>query len=132
VDDLFALVEHSLVEATADDGGEPRFGLLETLREHALERLEASGEAHAVRRRHAEAFLRLAEEAEPFLVSAERVPTSGTNPIFPKPGTINACSAAIAISQDSANAKPTPAAGPLSAAMNALSVCPISRTMAPN
>jgi hypothetical protein len=65
-------------------------------------------------------------------VSAQLVPTSGTRPSRPNAGTITASSAAIAMSQVSANASPTPAAGPLSAAMKALSVRPISRTMAPN
>src|SRR5262249_39322181 len=41
--------------------------LLETLREYALERLEASGEEGALRRRHAVYFMALAEEAEPEL-----------------------------------------------------------------
>jgi predicted ATPase/transcriptional regulator with XRE-family HTH domain len=72
--DLLALAEHSLVQPTAADAAEPRFGLLETVREHALERLEASGEGAGVRLRHARACLRLAEEAEPHLVSAGRGP----------------------------------------------------------
>jgi predicted ATPase/transcriptional regulator with XRE-family HTH domain len=74
VADLMALVEHSLVQPRMNAEGEPRFGLLETLREHALERLESSGEAVAVRRRHALAFMRIAEEAEPHLVYADRDP----------------------------------------------------------
>ncbi|MBV9324038.1 MAG: XRE family transcriptional regulator [Chloroflexi bacterium] len=74
VTDLFALIEHSLVQPNAAASGEPRFGLLETLREHALEQLEASGEAPSVRLRHAQAFLRLAEEVEPHLVSSNRAP----------------------------------------------------------
>jgi tetratricopeptide (TPR) repeat protein len=73
LNDLFVLVEHSLVQPIADASGEPRFGLLETLREYATERLEGSGEASSVRLRHAQALLQLAEEAEPRLVSAERV-----------------------------------------------------------
>ena len=34
-------------------GGEPRFGMLETIREYALERLDERGDGQAVRRRHA-------------------------------------------------------------------------------
>ena len=41
--------------------------MLETIREYAAERLEESGEAEELRRRHAEHFLAHAEEAEPNL-----------------------------------------------------------------
>jgi predicted ATPase len=63
---LSTLVEHSLVEPR-EEGGEPRFGLLQVIREYALERLQASGEAEVLRRAHAEALLALAERAEPEL-----------------------------------------------------------------
>ena len=60
---LSALVDKSLVQqATAHD--EPRFTMLETVREYALEQLEVRGEGERFRRRHAGFFLRLAEEEE--------------------------------------------------------------------
>jgi hypothetical protein len=80
---MAALVDHSLLRpgppARPPAGrrprppdGEPRFMMLETLREYAAERLEASGEAQTIRRRHAQLLLRLAEEAEPHLQRADR------------------------------------------------------------
>jgi len=63
LDTLQSLVEKSLVRRTDD-----RFWMYETIREFALERLEESDEAEALRRRHAKHFLDLAEEAEPRLV----------------------------------------------------------------
>ncbi|MBL8306309.1 MAG: helix-turn-helix transcriptional regulator [Rubrivivax sp.] len=46
--------------APAHEAGEPRYRLLQSLREFALEQLAAHGEAPAWRRRHAEAFCALA------------------------------------------------------------------------
>lgn len=63
---LETLVEHSLVLAP-DTHGERRFGMLETIREYARERLFALGEAEQARRRHARYFLALAQAAEPAL-----------------------------------------------------------------
>jgi len=63
LDPIGSLVDQSLVRRLADDD-EPRFAMLETVREYALERLVSSGEAEAVRRRHAEYFLTLAERLE--------------------------------------------------------------------
>ncbi|HET9497298.1 MAG TPA: tetratricopeptide repeat protein [Candidatus Limnocylindria bacterium] len=59
LDTLQSLVDKSLVRHT-----EGRFWMLETIREFAGERLEASGDAEEIRRRHLDHFFRLAEEAE--------------------------------------------------------------------
>ena len=56
LDRLAALVDQSLLQQTDQRTGEPRFVMLETIREDGLERLEASGEAPAIRRRHAEYY----------------------------------------------------------------------------
>jgi predicted ATPase/DNA-binding CsgD family transcriptional regulator len=66
--DLVAgLVDRSLLQPVATDGGEPRFAMLETIRAYAMERLEASGEALPARRAHAAWFRSLAERAQPGL-----------------------------------------------------------------
>jgi predicted ATPase/class 3 adenylate cyclase len=46
---LGTLVDHSLVQQR-EESGEPRFGMHQVIREYALEQLEASGEARALRR----------------------------------------------------------------------------------
>jgi predicted ATPase/DNA-binding XRE family transcriptional regulator len=61
---MSALMDKSLVQQQANIQHEPRFTMLETVREYALERLEESGELERLRRRHARYFLRLAEEEE--------------------------------------------------------------------
>jgi predicted ATPase len=66
IDGLSSLVDKSLVRLEGTEE-EPRFAMLETIREYARERLEASGEAET-RRRHAEHFLGFAEQLEPALV----------------------------------------------------------------
>jgi predicted ATPase/DNA-binding SARP family transcriptional activator len=62
---LSHLVDQSLVVPSG--GGTARFRMLETLRRYAGERLRESGTAERFRIRHAEYFLRLAEQAEPLL-----------------------------------------------------------------
>jgi predicted ATPase/class 3 adenylate cyclase len=71
LDGLASLVDNSLLRREEDEAGEPRFRMLETVREYALERLEAHGDAATVKRRHADFFLALAEEAEPHLFGPE-------------------------------------------------------------
>jgi predicted ATPase/class 3 adenylate cyclase len=64
---LESLLDKSLVRQEEQEDGEPRFYMLETIREYASERLAESGEVAAVSRCHAEFFLALAEEAAPQL-----------------------------------------------------------------
>jgi predicted ATPase/DNA-binding CsgD family transcriptional regulator len=66
-DGLTALVDQSLLVVTDEVGGAPRFTMLDTIREFALDELRRSGDEQAVRRRHAEYFRDLAERAEPEL-----------------------------------------------------------------
>ena len=60
---LASLVDESLVRPLRRPTGEPRFRMLETIREYAAELLEASGEAETLRRRHCEHILARAEAA---------------------------------------------------------------------
>jgi predicted ATPase len=66
---LGALVDSSLVRPQAR-GDEPRFSLLETIREYALERLRDRGDWAEVHERHASYFLTLAEPASSELQGA--------------------------------------------------------------
>jgi predicted ATPase/DNA-binding SARP family transcriptional activator len=67
VDVLGSLVEKSLVRREEPVEDEPRFGMLETLRAYALERLAATGEEPLLRRKHVTFFRDLGERAEPEL-----------------------------------------------------------------
>jgi predicted ATPase/class 3 adenylate cyclase len=68
---LAGLVDHSLVRQE-EQHDEPRFVMLETIREFGLERLAESGEAETIRRRHADVFLALVDRAEPYLTGADQ------------------------------------------------------------
>jgi predicted ATPase/DNA-binding CsgD family transcriptional regulator len=70
-DALDSLLTKSLLVRQGGSASEPRFGMLETIREYALERLAVSGEAEVVRRSHADYHLAFAERAEPELTGAE-------------------------------------------------------------
>lgn len=67
LDALAALVDQSLLRQVAGPTGAVRHTMLETLREYALEQLDASGEGAAIRSRHAAYYLALAVEAEPLM-----------------------------------------------------------------
>jgi predicted ATPase/class 3 adenylate cyclase len=71
-DAVGGLAEQSLLRREEDEAGEPRFSMLETIREFALERLQEAGEDEAQRRHHAAYFLRRAEELEPTLLDSSQ------------------------------------------------------------
>jgi len=68
-----SLLDKSLLRQEEGPEEEPRFVMLETIHEYAGEKLQESGEADTVCRRHAEYFLSLAERAEPRLGGPEQV-----------------------------------------------------------
>jgi tetratricopeptide (TPR) repeat protein len=63
LDALASLADKQLLRRQQDVDGEPRFDMLETIREYALERLDESDEALEARRRHAVHYVALAEAA---------------------------------------------------------------------
>ena len=73
MDGIESLLNSSLLRTERMSGGEPRFGMLETMRDYALERLAERGDGEAVSRRHAHFFLRLAKEAEPALLGPQQI-----------------------------------------------------------
>jgi predicted ATPase len=67
---LASLVDKSLVNS-ASDGNTQRYGLLETTRAYAAERVGESGDAPSLRRRHAAYYTQLAQTAAAALESTE-------------------------------------------------------------
>ncbi len=65
LDALTSLVDKSLIVQKEQADGEPRFRLLVVVREFTREKLLETDELDKARKRHAEFFRRLAEEAEP-------------------------------------------------------------------
>ncbi len=74
LDELASLIDKNLLRQAAQGQGgrEPRYGMLETIREFGLEALAASGEEEAIRRRHASFFLALSERIEQKLKRPEQ------------------------------------------------------------
>lgn len=80
LDGMSSLVDTSLVRQMGESGGELRFGMLETVREYARERLADVGdvavsgrELDRIRQHHAAYYLDLAERADLELRGAEQV-----------------------------------------------------------
>ncbi|MER5321550.1 BTAD domain-containing putative transcriptional regulator [Streptosporangium roseum] len=71
---LTALVDKSLLHpAEPADPLEPRYRMLETIREYGLEQLARRDEVDVVRGRHAGFFLQLAETADPYLRTSDQL-----------------------------------------------------------
>jgi len=73
IDALGALVDCSLVRAQTG-GGEPRFALLETIREYALDRLREGGDWAGAHDRHAGYFASMAEPGDADLTGPGQLP----------------------------------------------------------
>lgn len=72
LDGLAALVDQSLLRQEQTKDGAPRFMMLETIREFALESLKSSADWERTRRAHADYFVALAEKAEPELTGPQQ------------------------------------------------------------
>ena len=73
LDLLTRLVDKSLVTVDREHSNEPRYYLLETIRQYAREKLAESGEGEQIRARHLDYFLQLAQRAEPELYGAGQI-----------------------------------------------------------
>ena len=74
---MASLIDESLLRQIDGPGDEPRFAMLETIREYGLERLEVSGESGTVQERHATYFASVAEALRPHLYGPDQGRTIG-------------------------------------------------------
>jgi tetratricopeptide (TPR) repeat protein len=72
LDLLTRLADKSLVNVERAQGQETYYRMLETIRQYAREKLIESGEEAALRQRHLDYYVQLAERAEPELVSFDQ------------------------------------------------------------
>ena len=68
---LDQLADQSLLRRVPEVS-EPRFLMLQTIREFAMEKLQARGDGNATRDRHVQAFLALARQAQPYFLGDRR------------------------------------------------------------
>lgn len=73
LDLLDSLIDNNLLVSKEQTDGNMRLQMLEVVREFAFELLQKTGEIDVLQRVHAEYFLALAEEAEPFLFSGQSI-----------------------------------------------------------
>ncbi|MDP8924600.1 MAG: tetratricopeptide repeat protein, partial [Chloroflexota bacterium] len=69
---LASLLDKSLLRTVEHPDDEPRYAMLDTIREYGLEQLEASGDLDDARRRHAAYYLALTEDAEARLTGPDQ------------------------------------------------------------
>ncbi len=72
INTLASLLDKSLIQQVEQANGEPRFVLLETLREYALDRLRQQGELEQTGFAHALYYLEFIEKAGPYLKGAQQ------------------------------------------------------------
>ena len=72
LDLMSSLLDKSLIRRQSEARAEPRYDMLETLREYGSERLVEADESEATAARHARWFLDLAERAAPTLTGVDR------------------------------------------------------------
>lgn len=73
LDGLASLLDKSLLQSELMKDAEPRFTMLETIREYAHERLISQGELVEIGRRHASYFQKLTEQAAPELLTGRQI-----------------------------------------------------------
>ncbi len=73
LDVLASLIDKSLVRHIDREEAEPRFFIFMTVRDYGLECLHESGEEELIQRAHANYYLALVEEAEPYLKGAQQL-----------------------------------------------------------
>jgi predicted ATPase len=73
LDGVASLVDKSLVRHTSGADDEPRYMMLETVREYGLEQLAAAGEEPATRARHVAYYAALVQQVAPHFLKAEQL-----------------------------------------------------------
>lgn len=73
LDGLASLIDKNLLVQGEDSLGDPRFWMLETIQEFALECLVKQGDSDVIQELHAIYFMQLAERAAPELLKAQQV-----------------------------------------------------------
>jgi tetratricopeptide (TPR) repeat protein len=71
---LDQLINKSLITVAYPPGGEARYGMLESIRQFAQDKLLEAGEGETLRDRHADYFVRFAQESEYHLIRETMVP----------------------------------------------------------